>query len=92
MNEGNSKKVIIYSTPTCVYCRLAKQYFAENGITYEEMNVAADQKALSEMVSKSHQMGVPVIDVDGEVFVGFDKEGLARALEIGPGETLPQAA
>ncbi len=74
------KKVIIYSTPTCVYCRMAKDFFAENKIEYQEYNVAADEKARAEMFEKSHQMGVPVIDVDGKIVVGFDKKTLEDLL------------
>lgn len=74
------KRVIIYSTPTCVYCRMAKDFFAQNGIAYTEHNVAADQKALMEMFAKSRQQGVPVIDVDGQIVVGFDKKTLSDLL------------
>ncbi len=74
------KKVVIYSTPTCVYCRMAKDFFQKNGIAYEEHDVAADAKAREEMFAKSHQMGVPVIDVGGEVIIGFDKKTLESLL------------
>ncbi|MBI2623076.1 MAG: glutaredoxin family protein [Candidatus Liptonbacteria bacterium] len=74
--------IIIYSTPSCIYCKMAKEFFAKNNIAYKEFNVAEDEKAREEMVSKSHQLGVPVIDVDGEIFVGFDRAGLAKALKI----------
>ena len=72
--------VKIYSTPTCVYCKMAKDFFQKNGIAYEEFNVASDQKAREEMFGKSHQMGVPVIDVDGQILVGFDKKTLEDLL------------
>jgi glutaredoxin-like YruB-family protein len=75
-------KITIYSTPTCVYCRMAKDFFKENNIAYEELNVAADAAARKEMFDKSHQMGVPVIDVGGEIIVGFDKGALDKALGI----------
>jgi glutaredoxin 3 len=75
--------VKIYTTPTCVYCRKAKDFFKINDVKYEEVNVLTDQEALKEMVEKSHQMGVPVIDVNGEIFVGYDKDGLSRALGLG---------
>ena len=75
-------QVKIYSTPTCVYCKMAKEFFTKNGVEYTEFNVSQDEKALHEMVEKSHQMGVPVIDIDGEVFVGFDKPGLEKALKL----------
>lgn len=73
-------KVIIYSTPACVYCRMAKEFFQKKGVEYTELNVAADEEARIEMVEKSHQLGVPVIDIDGEVHVGFDRIELERAL------------
>ncbi len=76
------KKVIIYSTPTCVYCKMAKDFFAKNGAQYQEHNVAEDEQARAEMVEKSRQLGVPVIDINGEIFVGFNREELARALGI----------
>ncbi|MEK7193552.1 MAG: glutaredoxin family protein [Patescibacteria group bacterium] len=72
----------IYTTPTCVYCKMAKQLFEGNNLKYEEYNVAEDDKAREEMITKSHQLGVPVIDVDGEIFVGFDRKGLMNALHI----------
>ncbi len=74
--------ITIYSTPTCVYCKMTKEFFAKNNIQYTEHNVAEDEQALHEMVAKSHQMGVPVIDIDGKIFVGFDKKGIAGALNI----------
>lgn len=73
--------VKIYTTPTCVYCKMAKKFFEEKGVTYEEYNVAEDDRAREEMISKSRQLGVPVIDVNGEIFVGFDKRGLEAALK-----------
>ncbi len=74
--------VKIYTTPTCVYCRMAKEYFKAQNVTYEEFNVVTDEKAREEMVRKSHQLGVPVIDMNGEIFVGFNKPALAKALGV----------
>ena len=74
------KKVTIYSTPTCHYCNMAKDFFKENKIAYTEANVATDLAKRSEMVERSGQMGVPVIDIDGEIMVGFDKSALSKAL------------
>ncbi len=74
--------VTMYTTPTCVYCKMAKAFFKENNIAYSEVNVVEDQKGLEDMVKKSGQMGVPVIDVDGKIFVGFDKPGIAQALGL----------
>ena len=59
------KKITIYSTPTCVYCKMTKEFLQKNNIPYEELNVAEDEKAREEMVQKSNQLGVPVIDIDG---------------------------
>lgn len=75
-------KVKIYSTPSCVYCRMAKEFFGKHGVEYEDHDVAANQEALKEMIDKSHQMGVPVIDVDGQIFVGFNRSGLEKVLGI----------
>ena len=74
------KKIIIYSTPTCVYCKMAKDYFKANNFAYTEHNVAEDEAALQDMFKKSGQMGVPVIDIGGEIFVGFNKPEIVRAL------------
>jgi glutaredoxin 3 len=73
----------MYTTPTCVYCKIAKEFFAKNNISYQELNVIDDDAAREEMIQKSHQLGVPVIDVDGEIFIGFDKPGIVRALKLG---------
>lgn len=76
------KNVTIYSTPTCTYCNMAKEFFKTNNVSYTEYNVATDLEKRKEMVDKSGQMGVPVIDIEGEVTVGFDKETLSKALGI----------
>lgn len=76
------KNVVIYTTPTCVYCKMAKEFFREKNIQYEEKNVATDAAARELMVQKSGQMGVPVIDIDGEIVVGFDKPRLAELLGV----------
>ena len=75
-------KVTIYTTPTCVYCKMTKAFFKENNIAYEERDVSIDTAARDEMVAKSNQMGVPVIDIDGELTVGFDKERISKLLNI----------
>ena len=75
-------KVTIYSTPTCVYCKMAKEFFAKNNIAYEEHNVASDVKAREEMVEKSHQLGVPVIEVDDNIIIGFDQRTLEQVLDL----------
>ena len=75
-------KVLIYTTPTCVYCKMTKEFLEERNIAYEEKNVSLDEKATQEMVEKSGQMGVPVIDIDGRVIIGFDKGKLSELLEV----------
>lgn len=72
--------VTIYSTPSCAYCRLAKDYFRQQGINFTDYNVASDQRKAEEMVRKSGQMGVPVIDINGRVIIGFNKPEIERAL------------
>lgn len=76
------KNVIIYTTPSCVYCKMTKEFFKENNVEYAEKNVATDAVAREEMIKKSGQMGVPVTDIDGELIVGFDKERLSGLLGI----------
>ena len=73
--------VIIYSTPTCVFCGAAKMFFKENNVTYTEYNVATDLEKRKEMVEKSGQMGVPVISIGKEVIVGFDEQRLREVLK-----------
>ena len=75
-------KVKIYSTPTCPWCKKTKEFFKEHNIEYEEINVAGNQEAANEMKEKSGQMGVTVVDVDGEIIVGYDVEKLKKALKI----------
>ena len=75
-------KVKIYTTPSCVYCRMTKEFFKEHKVEYEEKDVALDAAAREEMFSKSGQMGVPVIDIDGKFIVGFDEPRLREALGI----------
>ena len=74
--------VTIYTTPTCVYCKMTKEFFNEHNVQYTEKDVAGDAVAREEMVQKSGQMGVPVVDIDGELVVGFDKERLSELLKI----------
>ncbi len=88
--------VTIYTTPTCQYCKMAKQYFQENDIDYTEYDVSENEEKRSEMIEKSGQMGVPVIDINGQLIVGFDKSSVAEALEqaeqTGENETASEQA
>ena len=77
-----AKKVTVYSTPTCPFCIRAKQFLKENNIQYADIDVSSDQTKAQEMVDRSGQMGVPVIDVEGTIIVGFDKDKIKEALGI----------
>ena len=74
--------VTIYTTPTCVYCRAAKEFFKENNVEYDEKNVAEDEQARDAMVKISGQLGVPVIDVKGNIIIGFDEKKLSELLGV----------
>ena len=74
-------KVIVYSTPTCPYCVYAKEYFKENNVAFEDIDVTKDHTKAQEMVTKSGQMGVPVIDIDGNILVGFQPEAFEQLLK-----------
>lgn len=76
------KTVKVYSTPTCPYCHMAKDFLKQNKVEFQDLNVAEDRKAAAEMIDKSGQMGVPVIDVSGEIIVGFNREALKEALNL----------
>ncbi len=75
-------KIIVYGTPTCPWCTVAKDYLKEKGQEFEYIDVATDDKKRDEMIEKSGQMGVPVIDIDGEIIVGFDKEKINELLGL----------
>ena len=79
---NSMSKVIIYTTPYCTYCKMAKEYFKSKGIEYEEHDVMADVAKREEMVKKSGQLGVPVIDIDGKIVMGFDKPKINEYLGI----------
>lgn len=79
---SKSAKVKVYSTPTCPYCHAAKDFLKENKIEFEDIDVSKDQSAAQDMIEKSGQMGVPVIDINGTIIVGFDKDAMKKALKI----------
>ncbi|MBI3495306.1 glutaredoxin family protein [Candidatus Berkelbacteria bacterium] len=76
-------KVILYGTSTCGFCRKARAFFDENHVEYTDIDVGEDQKAAEEIIKRSGQMGVPVIDIDGQLVLGFDKPRLAELLGVG---------
>jgi len=74
--------VLVYSTPTCPWCLKVKEFLKKNKVNFKDKNVAEDSDAAKEAVEKSGQRGVPIIDIDGEIIVGFDEEKLKKALKI----------
>lgn len=80
---GDVMKVKVYFSPFCPYCAMARDFLKEHGIKSEEVNVQEDRAAAIEMIKKSGQNGVPVIDIDGKIIVGFDEPKLREALGIG---------
>ncbi|MFA6300779.1 MAG: glutaredoxin domain-containing protein [Candidatus Paceibacterota bacterium] len=76
------KNVTIYSTPTCHFCHMAKDFFTANSIVFTDHDVASDLEKRKEMIEKSGQMGVPVIIIDGELTVGFDKQRIEKLLGL----------
>ena len=80
MSEGKTVKV--FSLPTCPHCQRAKAYLEKNGIVYQSVDVSEDRQARAEMIEKSGQMGVPVIDIDGEILLGFNETRLKEALSL----------
>lgn len=74
--------VLVYSTPACPWCHKAKDYFKEKGVEFTDYNVASDQAKADEMVKKSNQMGVPVIDINGQIIIGFDRGKIDELLGL----------
>ena len=81
-NTKLQKNIRIYSTPTCIYCNNLKKFLKEHNIKFEEIDVSSNEEALQEMIRKSGQMGVPVVDIDGEIIVGFDKNRISKLLGL----------
>ncbi len=80
--EKSQSEIKVYSTEACPYCVSLKSYLDEHNISYQEIDVGSDKKAAQEMIEKSGQMGVPVIEINGEVIIGFDKERINQLLGI----------
>ncbi len=66
--------VKVYSTPTCPWCTIAKRYLTSKNVSFDDLDVSKDRNAAAEMVQKSGQRGVPVLDIDGNIIVGFDQK------------------
>ena len=73
-------KIKVYSTPTCPYCRMVKSFLKEKGVDFEDIDVSVDSKAAEEMIQKSGQMGVPQIEINEKIIVGFDREAIEKEL------------
>ncbi len=82
MDQQVEHEVIVYSTPTCPWCHVAKRYLTSRGIAYTEVDVAAAPAAAMEMVRKTGQQGVPVIEIDGECVIGFDRAQIDALLGL----------
>jgi glutaredoxin-like YruB-family protein len=84
MAEGKKTypRIIVFSTPTCTFCNAAKRYFRERGIPFKDVDVSRDSAAARDMVRRSGQSGVPVIDIGGKIVIGFDRPKIDRYLGI----------
>lgn len=82
MEEKIQPKIRVFSTPTCPYCITLKNFLEKYNFEFEDIDVSKDEKAAQEMVKKTGQMGVPVVEINGEVIIGFDKEKICKILGI----------
>ncbi len=84
--EVNSKshRVLVYTTPTCPWCNKAKSFLRERKISYKEIDVSRDRKAAEDLVRRSGQMGVPVIEIDNQIVIGFDQRRVEKLLGLKP--------
>ena len=80
--EHKKHEVIVYSTSTCPWCTVVKNFLKQNNVGFTEKNVGNDQKAAEEMIEKSGQMKVPVTDIDGKIVIGFDKKRIEQLLDL----------
>lgn len=74
--------VKVYSTPSCAYCFTLKQFLRNNNIGFEDIDVSKNQEALEEMIKKTGQLTAPIVDIDGQIVIGFDKEKISKLLNI----------
>ena len=75
-------KVKVYSTPTCPYCVAVKEFLKENKVEFEDINISQDEESMKMIVEKTGQMGVPVVDIDGELVIGFNRQKIIELLNI----------
>lgn len=83
MDQQVEREVIVYTTPTCPWCQVVKRYLSSRAIAYTEVDVAADPAAAMDMIRKSGQQGVPVVEINGEIVVGFDRARIDALLGLG---------
>jgi len=76
------KKVKIYTAPGCPFCVLAKEYLKEKGVEFEEIDVSKNERGIKEVIEKTGQLGVPVLEIDSEIVIGFDKEKIDQILNL----------
>lgn len=81
-NKESQHRISVFSAPSCAYCFTLKEFLKENNFEFEDIDVSQDKKAQEEMIEKSGQMGVPVVEIDGQIVVGFDKERISQLLNI----------
>ena len=80
--DANKNNVKVYSTPSCHFCHMVKDYLKEKNVPYTEYDVASDAEKRSEMMEKTGQMGVPVLDINGEIIIGFNEAKIAELLNL----------
>lgn len=73
--------IIVYTTPTCVYCHMAKEYLKTKNVEFTEKDLSKDRDAIQEVLDKSGQLGVPVIDIDGKLVIGFDRNRINALIQ-----------
>jgi len=79
-DEKRQPKVIVFTTPTCSYCNTAKMYLRQKGVRFKEVDISKDDAAARDVLKRSHQQGVPVLDIGGKIVVGFDRPKIDRLL------------
>lgn len=80
-NNSGDSKVVVYSTPTCGFCHMVKKYFDENDIQYRDIDISSDAQGYKDVLEKTGQLGVPVVDIDGIIVIGFDRPKIDAALK-----------
>lgn len=80
--EKMQKDVIIYTTPTCPFCKMVRKFLDDNSIEYEEKDISIDKDAQGEVIEKADMMVAPVIDIDGEIIIGYDENEMRKELEL----------